>query len=472
MITLLVLLPFYIAGFFSALHALHHVPLSQERTGWVLALILLPPLALAPYWFLGRGRFHRYVEAIHDNAHRLAALQRRIERATAHLHVEPDWPAAPLMQKLASNFHFTRGNTLTLHPDGLDAFATLFHAIESARHTIFVQFFILRDDHLGRDLARRLIAASQRGVRVYVLHDAIGSLGRISSDYRRRLTDAGVHLRSFKTSRRPLSRFQLNFINHRKLLAVDGQLACLGGFNIGNEYLGRDPDYGPWRDTFVCVRGPAALQAAFSFIADWLWAADELLDLPTPDTFPDTGDDAIALALASGPSDPWSSTQLMFVGLIERALRRLWISTPYFIPDAAVSAALRCAALRGVDVRIVMPEKSDSRLVDLAAILHRNRFRDCPIRFLLYRGAFIHQKAVLVDDDIALVGSANTDARSIFVHFENSLLALDRDFAATLEAAFERDLRACIEVDGRELDRMSRAQRLRVEAAGLFSPVL
>ena len=267
-----------------------------------------------------------------------------------------------------------------------------------------------------------------------------------------------------------MRRLQVNFCNHRKILVVDGHTAYVGGHNVGNEYLGLDPELSPWRDTHAEVCGPAALAVQLAFLEDWYWATERLpvLDWSVP---LDPPGKVPVLVLPSGPADENETCSLFFLHAINSAQKRLWITSPYFVPDEAVVAALQLAAMRGVDVRIMLPAKADNRLVHLASFAYIPETRRVGIRLFRYRAGFLHQKVMLMDD-VGTIGTANLDNRSFRLNFEIALVFADTGFAAEIADMLERDFARCDEIGKTDVSHLPLLTRIGASMARLLAPVL
>lgn len=270
---------FYAVGLLHVLHALMHVRTSQGTIAWVISLVTVPFLAIPLYWLLGRTRFSHSVggRRLHDE--RLRNLAEQMHRRLSQYEVElPEDDAFERAARILGGLPFTRGNQLDLLIDGDETFARVFHAIRQARHYLCVNFFIVKNDRLGKRFQEALIASARRGVKVYFLFDEMGS-HKLPGRYLKQLEAAGVECHSFGINRHWWSRFQLNFRNHRKTLISDGKVALIGGLNVGDEYLGRSQRYGPWRDTHLEMRGPVVQAVQLVFLEDWFWAANRVPDL-------------------------------------------------------------------------------------------------------------------------------------------------------------------------------------------------
>lgn len=460
----------HLAGIVHAVHAIMRVRTPQGSIAWAISLVTFPYLAIPLYWIFGRSRFAGYVKArragnlkINHLADKLISqmLDHRVDPGTRH-------PALPVLEKLA-RLPATRGNHARLLIDGDATFDAIFAAIAHARHYLLVQFFIVHDDRLGRELKARLLECARAGVKIYFLYDEVGSHD-LPSAYVDELRAAGVAIRPFKTTRGRRNRFQINFRNHRKIVVADGKRAFIGGLNVGDEYMGRSARFGPWRDTHLTIEGPAVQGIQLIFQEDWYWAAQETLALAWVPT-QSAGGDQSALVIPAGPADELETCNLFFVHVIHMARQRLWITSPYFVPDLGVLNALQLAALRGVDVRIMLPEKPDHLLVYLSSFAYLPAMERAGVKIFRYQPGFLHQKALLVDDDLAAIGTANLDNRSFRLNFELLVLLADRGFADQVRDMLERDFTHCRPARGRDYEKRPAAFRLAVQIARLMSPV-
>ena len=458
-------------GVLSAIHAVARVRTPQGAIAWAISLLTFPYLALPLYWILGRNRFHGYVEALQRGALEQAdrgGMAMILEGLRDH-QVDLSPERAGDLQVLAplSRVPYTLGNVLELLVDGEATFGAIFAALEAAEHYILIQFFIIKDDGLGRELHAWLLRKAAVGVSIRVLYDEIGSHA-LPKTYIETLRAAGIAVSAFHTTRGRRNRFQLNFRNHRKIVVVDGRVAFVGGLNVGDEYRGRGP-LGHWRDTHLRVRGPVVQALQRVFVADWYWATRQVPDLEWRPTV--TGDQ-IALIFPTGPADALETCSMFFHQAIVSARRRLWIASPYFVPDPPVFEALQLAALRGVDVRILLPAKPDHQLVYLASFSFLEGADRTGIQIYRYQSGFLHQKVVLVDDEVAAVGTANLDNRSLRLNFEVMAVGVDRMFAGQVESMLERDFQQARRTSAADLRDRSGFFQWAVRAARLFDPIL
>ncbi len=460
-------------GFLAAVHAVMTVRTAQGALAWAIALVTLPVLTLLPYLVFGRSRFGSYVRSRRqaDIAMRKALRARNWQPCAAEEEAATRAALSPALRALSGLAQSPPmvNNQLHLLINGEATFAAIFAAIAEAKQVVLVQFFIVHDDELGRRLQQALLERAEAGVAVYLLYDSVGSHA-LPATYCERLRAGGVHVRAFAARRGLLNRYQLNFRNHRKLVVVDGRVGFVGGHNVGDEYLGLQPPLAPWRDTHMQVRGPILASLQQSFAEDWYWAAGELSPLlPVPR---ERVGEAFCQLLCSGPADDQETCSLFFVTAINAANQRLWITSPYFVPDEAVFAALRLAVLRGVDVRLLLPSRPDHRMVFAASSLYAAEAVKAGVRVFRYQPGFLHQKVVLVDDETAAVGSANLDNRSFRLNFELMLVAVDRSFAAEVEQMLLADFAESREQLLSEQRKVRRLQQVGMRVARLLSPIL
>lgn len=463
----------HLLGVIAALHAVFTVRTAQGAIAWAMSLLFIPYFTLIPYLVFGSRTFDAYIQARRQ-------ANREMHVAMADLNWRP-WVEEALTARNSESYAALRAmpklgrmpclanNQVSLLIDGQATFDAIFKAIEAAHDTVLIQFFIIHDDGIGRELKALLLRKAAEGVKIYVLFDSVGSHA-LPSAYIQSLREGGVNIRAFATRRGWFNRFQVNFRNHRKIVVVDGMLGFMGGHNVGDEYLGGNPRLSPWRDTHVQVSGPVLACLQESFAEDWYWAARQLPPLILPDTYPDNG--VLCQALASGPADPQETCSLFFVDAIHAARERLWITSPYFIPDEAVSAALRLAVLRGVDVRILIPSRPDHRIVYAASSLFAFEAVQAGVRMFRYGPGFLHQKVVLVDNEVSAIGSANLDNRSFRLNFEIMLLTVDLAFAAQVEAMLQHDFDQAREITPEDSQQTRRLQQLGMRIARLISPIL
>ncbi len=453
-----------------ALLALRAVMISrtpQAAIGWGMGLLVFPALTIPLFLVFGESRFSGYALAGSGENRELDAALERTQLALkpfqAHL-IEKYRDA----EQLAINLRGlppTRGNSCKLLVDGEQTFSAILSAIDEACEYVVVQFYIVHDDTLGSQLKDRLIAARRRGARCWLLYDKVGSKG-LPDSYVEELQAEGVKVRAFVTNRQFGRRFQINFRNHRKLVVVDGRVAFFGGLNAGDEYMGKGP-LGPWRDTHVQVHGPAVQALQFSFLEDWNYASGEVPDLPLE---PRVSGPDLVLPFASGPAEAWNVTPAVYCEVIHDVRHRLWIASPYLVPDSSLRTALAHAALRGVDVRIILPQGIDHLMPWLSSFTYYPAMRAAGVKIYRYQPGFMHQKVLLADDDLAVVGSVNLDYRSFMLNFELASVVNDKAFASEVEKMLEADFARSLPEDLGKFENAGFIFRLKCRLAALMSP--
>ncbi len=464
----------HILGALSSMQAIMSTRTPQGAIAWAISLNTFPYLAVPAYWVFGQSKFDGY-EILRrrelQSANDVESDVMRTLREEGML-FEPETPReksqVELLERL-SKLPLTRYNDVDLLIDGDATFDAIVKGIESAENYVLFQFYILRDDGLGNRLKAALLAKAAEGVRVYVMYDGLGSL-HLSDEYIQSLLDGGVHVAAFRTSEGWNNRFRLNFRNHRKIVVIDGKQAYVGGHNVGDEYLGKDPKLSPWRDTHVGFRGPVVLAAQVAFVEDWQWATGDVITLNWDPQRAPQGD-AISLCLPTGPADEFETGTLLFMDLINTADERLWIASPYFVPDQQFLSALKLAAMRGVDVRVLIPENNDDQLVDLTSFSYLEEMEQVGIEMYRYQPGFMHQKVMLIDDHTVSVGTANFDNRSMRLNFEVTMLVADEALATEVEAMLTEDFGKSRLVLASEYSDMSWPYRFLVRTARLMAPI-
>jgi len=462
---------FHVLGFLSSINAIMTTRTAQGAIAWVVALNTLPYVSLPAYWVFGRSKFNGYVDARQQEDFSIRDISSNATDSVAS-HISPNigqYPALYTAEQLA-RIPTLSGNEVELLIDGQATFDSIFTGIDQARDYILVQFFIIKDDELGRALKAHLIEKAHEGIRVYLLYDEMGSFD-LPKQYLADLRAAGIEAHAFNTRKGGGNRFQINFRNHRKNVVVDGHTAWIGGHNVGDEYLGKSKRFGHWRDTHIRITGPAALAAQLSFVEDYNWATDETPEVNwTPVTGP--GHEVDVLIMPSGPADKLETASLMFVNAIQAARERIWISSPYFVPDESVVSALQLAALRGVDVRILIPDEPDHMLVYLAAFAYFGDVKQVGVKFYRYQDGFLHGKTMLIDHLGAAVGTANFDNRSFRLNFEITAFVMDPEFTAEMEQMFLDDFAQSRLMKASEYANKPYWFKLAVRSARLTSPIL
>ena len=456
-------------GVLNAVHAIMNVRSPQSATAWVLALCLFPWVAIPFYWVVGRRRFNGYEEAYQAVVRQYQAQANEAHEQILVHTATPPQAIAPLgsLAETLNSMPFLKGNRTRLLVDGDDTYSALVEAIHTAQSYILFQFYIINDDEAGRRCLQALVERAQQGVRVYVLYDKIGS-SKMTAAFLKTCKAHGIHIAAFRSTLGKNNRFQVNFRNHRKVVVIDGHIGFVGGLNIGDEYQGKDPKFGPWRDTHMQVEGPATKVLQISFSKDWYWANR---DFPTVTWESQPAGSETVLILPTGPADRHQSCTLFVGSAIALAQQRVWIASPYFVPDEPTLAALKMAVLRGVDVRIILPKNPDHWIVYLCSFSYYTELQNTGIKLYRYRTGFMHQKVILIDDELAGVGTVNLDNRSFLLNFEIMAYVTKGEFVRDVEAMLENDFAESDWVDYAKYAERSWPSRLAIQTARLVAPL-
>lgn len=366
---------------------------------------------------------------------------------------------------------FTQENQVDIFTDGVKKFNALIQDLEKATDHIHLLYYIIRDDQLGKRIADVLIMKAHEGVEVRLLYDDMGSrsLGR---KYIKRLRHAGAYVESFFPPKIPKINFKINHRNHRKLAIIDGQTGYIGGFNIGDEYLGENKKFGYWRDTHLRIEGDAVRNMQTRFILDWNQASRNHIGYENRfyDAVP-KGDVGVQI-VSSGPDSDWEQIKNGYIKMIMSAKKYIYIQTPYFIPDESLRDALRIATLSGVDVKIMIPNKPDHPFVYWATLSYIGDLLEAGADVYIYQNGFLHAKTIVVDGNIASVGTANIDVRSFRLNFEVNAFLYDKTITQQLVDAFNEDVLLSTQMTKKLYDKRSLGIRFKESISRLISPVL
>ncbi|MDD4649403.1 MAG: cardiolipin synthase [Desulfoplanes sp.] len=459
-------------GIIMAVHAVMRTRTSQGAIAWVISLVTFPWVTLPLYAVFGRNRFNGYVRLRNLKNREVHHIIEELKQVACHQEcVQFNVTESRRAMVRLANLPVMRYNTSELLINGQKTFTSIFAAMEKAGSYILVQFFIVEDDELGRKLKDLLIRKAKEGVRIYFLYDEIGS-HNLPPAYPEEMETAGIIVSPFHTTKGKANRFQINFRNHRKIVVIDGTVGFVGGHNVGDQYVSKHCKFGSWRDTHVRVEGPIVKAIQFCFVEDWHWARGGLPEnLDWRMTRAVNGAEDM-LMIASGPADVLDTCGLLFVQAINAAKERIWIASPYFVPDQQVLAALKLAALRGVDVRILLPQKPDHYAVYLASFSFYQEILPLGIRLYRYMEGFMHQKVILIDATCAAVGTANMDNRSFRLNFELMLFNYSQRFIIQVEDMLRSDLSKCRLVTLEDYTKRSFFFKLAVRTSALVSPIL
>ncbi len=343
------------------------------------------------------------------------------------------------MHLLNSGAYFSQDNEVQIFSDGKDKFYDLLKEIEKARNHIHINYYIFRKDKLGTEVLDALKKKSEEGVEVRLLVDSVGSR-QLDDDFLFAYASDTFKYAFFFKSRFKVFNFKLNYRNHRKLVIIDGQVGYIGGFNLGDEYLGEDARFGYWRDTHLKIRGTAVHTMQIRFLLDWRNASREDISisrplLPEPEIIGTTGIQIVS----SGPDTDQEQIKQGYIKIINSAKKTIHIQTPYFIPDESIMESLRIAIASGVEVNLMIPNKPDHPFVYWATYSYAGELLKAGGRVYTYEHGFLHAKTIVADGRLASVGTANFDVRSFKLNFEVNAFIYSEEVASLLNKEFKND---------------------------------
>lgn len=435
---------------------------------WLIVLLLAPVVGLVFYFFFGQNLSKRRTINRRMRKQADAYLEEQAQRD--HPEVAPH--LQPLEQLLVGSAHAVPlyDTQFTIYTNGSDKMEALLQAIGGAQKEIHLLYYIIEEDRTGMRLRDALIQKAQEGVSVRLLYDDVGSR-TASKSFFDTMRAGGVEVHEFLHVQFPRFTSKVNYRNHRKIVVIDGRIGFLGGMNIADRYV-YGSKLGPWRDTHLRLEGGGVVGLQAAFINDWYATTREQLTWPTLPTHAVRAEANVMQLLTSGPLGKWRTLSQAACMAIGRARCRIWIQTPYYLPTEALNNALQTAALAGIDVRLMLPMRSDARMVDLAVHSYLDDMIRAGVKVLFYSEGFLHAKVMLIDDNLTITGSANLDFRSFEHNFEINAFVYDADLNYRLATDFEQDEQQCQEITAAAWFHRPRHQRMAESIMRLFSPLL
>lgn len=475
------LVPVLIIGYYSiVIFAVLKILLENKNPlkthSYLLLLILVPMIGLLIYIFFGQDyRKHKFysrkkainvsiIESIVNNQLNLAYNQELITSELVRKKVN-------IIKLLLRNNHafLTKNNEVKLLINGEQKFEFLLKDLDNATNHIHLEYYIFEEDVIGNQIITKLINKAKEGVKVRFIYDGVGS--KLSHKLRKRLTMAGVKAIPIMPVYFPKFS-KANYRDHRKIVVIDGKVGYVGGINVADRYINKKGrKY--WRDTHLRIEGEAVYSLQITFLLNWYYASKEKIDF-SKELFPKTDIDSnqcVQIA-ASGPDTNWASIMQAFFVAINSATKRVWITTPYFIPNEPVLMAIKTAALSGIDVQIIFPYWPDSKIVHFASLSYMKEVLEAGVKVHLYTNGFIHAKTLLVDDVFSSVGTTNMDYRSFDQNYEINAMVYDENFANQLAQQFLTDVEQCVPLQLSHWQQRPIRKRLLESIARLLAPLL
>ena len=446
---------------------------------WLLVLIWLPIIGFIAYAFVGRKLPKNRLFRLRKETQ--IRLEQMIQRQREALGTElmPADAVTSSVRGMVSLFLnsdgalLSRKNRVKIYTDGHEKFHAMFQDIEAAKNHIHIEYYTFYNDQIGNELLHLLERKAAQGVDVRVLYDPWGSMGTFRGFFKH-LEELGGHARPFLGAHSAILDFRLNFRDHRKIVVTDGRVGYVGGFNVGDQYLGRSKKFGYWRDTHLRIVGSGVFELQERFIRDWNATDAEHRIVPDVNMFPVIrvkGNTSLQI-VSSGPDSDAQQIKLGYIKMIMTAQHRLWIQSPYLIPDDSVLDAIKIAAMSGVDVRIMVPDKPDHAFVYRATQYYARELADAGVKIYYYNNGFIHAKTIVIDGQVASVGSANMDFRSFKLNFEVNAFLYDADLAQELERIFLEDQKISSLITVQDFKNQSFWLKFKQTFSRLLSPIL
>jgi len=449
-----------------------------KSLSWILVLLLLPGLGIVLYVFFGQN--FRKEKIINRKGLKNHEYISNIAHSQTKALNEKEWQEDDVIKETEriiqlqlnnSESVITYGNKVTLLNNGEAKFDCLIEELKKAKKFIHLQYYIFAQDTIGNTIKEILIQKAKEGVEVRMIVDDVGSW-ELKSNYFRELRSKGIEIFSFLEVRFPVFTSKVNYRNHRKIVVIDGYVGFLGGINVADRYIHGGPKYGVWRDTHIKIEGDAVNTLQYIFSLDWYFVSQK--ELADSRYFPEkkpVGDKLVQVT-PSGPDTDWPSIMMGFFKIFTTAKKYVYLATPYFMPNESILMALKTAAMAGVDVRILIPEKSDAYITNLSTMSYLKEMMLSGVKIYFYKKGFIHSKVIVSDDIVTSIGSANMDFRSFEQNFEVTSFVYDDEFAKEVKQTFIDDFADSQRVILAEWKKRPLKQKAKESFARLLSPLL
>lgn len=440
-----------------------------KTMAWILILLFLPIVGLVFYFFFGRNQ--RRERIIGRKSYNRLLKKPMAEYLSQEFSAPPEEYARliRLFQHINQAFPF-EGNRVTVYTEGYTKLQSLLRELRKASHHIHMEYYIFEDDAIGRMVRDVLIEKALEGVEVRVLYDDVGCW-RVPSRFFEEMRNAGIEVRSFLKVRFPLFTSRVNYRNHRKIVVIDGKVGFVGGMNLAERYM-RGFSWGIWRDTHILLEGKAVHGLQTSFLLDWYFVDRTLITASRYFPRIDNCGDALVQIVTSEPIGLWKEIMQGLTMAIAGAKKYFYMQTPYFLPTEQVLAAMQTAALSGVDIRLMLPERADNRLTHLGSCSYLEDILQAGVKVYFYKKGFLHSKLMVSDDMLSTVGSTNVDFRSFEHNFEVNAFIYDMDTALEMKEIFLQDQRSCSQVFLKNWVKRPWRQKAAESVVRLLAPLL
>ncbi|MDU5109099.1 MAG: cardiolipin synthase [Clostridium sp.] len=440
---------------------------------WLLILFVLPGVGFIIYLIFGqnlsRQKIFREKKVVDEKKSKVLMEKFKEEKEKG---TSSEFMELVRMNYTHSGALYTGGNSLTTFIDGEKKFEALINDIRDAKEFIHIEYYIFRMDNLGKTLIDELSKKVKDGVEVRFVVDAMGSKSIRNKDIKY-IRSLGIKFHIFFPGILPLINIRLNFRNHRKIVVIDGEVGYVGGFNVGDEYVNKGDQFDYWRDTHIRIKGKAVNELNKRFILDWDYASEG--ELKNYDKYfklqEDSGNIGIQI-VSSGPDHKEEYIKNAYMKIINNAKESVYIQTPYLVPDEPMKEALKIAALSGIDVRIMVPDKPDHFFMKWILSANMGDLMEWGVKFYTYQKGFIHSKTIVSDGKVCSIGTANLDIRSFQLNFEINAIIYDDKFSKEQEDIFIKDIEDCKLVTMEEYENRSRALKIKEALIRLVAPIL
>lgn len=436
-----------------------------KTMSWVLLLLFVPLIGIIIYYFFGQDT--RRLRIISKKRYRM--LQKRsFKPLIIHNREDMQWEYVPLAKLLNNNNDsaLMQGSEIAFFTSGKEKFDTLIKDLENAEHHIHFQYYIIENDEIGRKIKSILMKKASEGIEVRILYDDVANW-RTKNRFYDEMKKSGVEITAYLQVRFPIFTSKVNYRNHRKIVVIDGTTGYIGGMNVADRYLTDS-----WKDMHLRITGKGVLALQSAFLIDWVSSGKSLLSdkvyFPEMPVFTDN----ILQIVTGGPINPWRTLLQATLHILSNAKKYVYIQTPYFLPTESLFQILQSAALSGVDVRLMVPNKADVPFVNTAARSYFAEMMRAGVKIYLYQPAFLHAKMMVADDFITVIGSANMDFRSFEHNFEVNVYLYDKEFAGKMKQLFLEDQQNCKHITLKKWKKRPRFEKFRESVMRMFSPLL
>lgn len=440
-----------------------------KTIAWILVLLFLPIVGLVAYFFFGQNIRKKRLISKRSYLHIARKPLRGFWRKPPTNLPEKCRTLANLFRRMNHSMPFS-GNHVEVFTEGAPMIQQLLRCIHQAQHHIHLEYYILEDDAVGRLVRDLLMDKARQGIKVRIIYDDVGCW-KVKNRFFKHMNDVGIEVHPFLPVYFPMFSNKVNYRNHRKIAVIDGRTGFIGGMNLATRYVKGLP-WGHWRDTTLRIDGQAVQALQTVFLMDWCFTTRELIsDRPYFPSLDTQGNSQIQIVI-SKPVGRWHDIMQGFLCAIGNAQRYIYIQTPYFMPTEQICTALQTAALAGIDVRIMIPWRADSRMVQMCSRSFLRDMMEAGVKILFYNKGFLHSKLMVIDDCISTIGSTNMDFRSFEYNFEANAFMYDTETAIRLRNIFTDDQQHCTHISSQRWAKRSRWRKIEESFFRLLAPLM